>query len=34
MERFAETEALILVTSKKGQRKDDVAHEYSPSHRR
>jgi len=28
MERFAETEGVDLVTFEKGQRKDDVAHEY------
>src|SRR5438128_7279027 len=28
IERFAETEGVDLVTFKKGQRKDDVAHEY------
>src|SRR5712692_10501410 len=28
MERFAQTEQVDLVTFKKGQRKDDVAHEY------
>src|SRR5881296_143268 len=28
MERFAETQGVDLVTFKKGQRKDDVAHQY------
>jgi hypothetical protein len=31
IERFVETEGLDLVTFKKGQRKDDVAHEYLAS---